>query len=93
MKPSSKDDLTGPECEATRTRVQTALYLIADAAVFAACIIRSGVVVLLLCCIAALRAPAQEDTVTVSAAEFQRLVYSAHLQTQFAEKPELDACL
>ena len=30
---------------------------------------------------------------TISAAEFQRLVYSAHLHTQLAEKPELAACL
>jgi phage gp45-like len=39
------------------------------------------------------RAPAQDDAVTLSAAEFQRLVYSAHLHTQLAEKPELDAAL
>jgi len=39
------------------------------------------------------RAPAQDDTVTISAAEFQRMVYSAHLLTQVAEKPELDASL
>jgi len=35
----------------------------------------------------------QGDTVTISAAEFQRMVYSAHLHTQMAEQPELDASL
>ncbi len=39
------------------------------------------------------RAPAQGDTVTISAAEFQRMVYSAHLLTKLEEKPELDASL
>jgi alpha-tubulin suppressor-like RCC1 family protein len=39
------------------------------------------------------RASAQSDTVTVSAADFQRLVYSAHLHTQLALKPELEASL
>jgi alpha-tubulin suppressor-like RCC1 family protein len=34
-----------------------------------------------------------QDTVTISAAEFQRMVYSAHLLTYLAEKPELDASL
>ena len=33
-----------------------------------------------------------QDTI-ISAAEFQRMVYSGHLLTQFSEKPELDACL
>ena len=41
----------------------------------------------------AARAPAQGDTVTISAAEFQRLVYSAHLHTQLAVKPDLEASL
>jgi hypothetical protein len=44
-------------------------------------------------CFTALPGRAQSDTVTISAAEFQRLVYSAHLHTQLAEKPELDASL
>jgi len=39
------------------------------------------------------RAPAQGDSVTVSAAEFQRMVYASHLLTQMDEKPELDASL
>lgn len=39
-------------------------------------------------------APAQnDDFVTVSAIEFQQLVYSAHLLAQMDEKPELDASL
>ncbi|HRZ56279.1 MAG TPA: hypothetical protein P5525_12575 [Candidatus Paceibacterota bacterium] len=36
---------------------------------------------------------AQEDTVTIGAAEFQRLAYSARLLTQLADQPELDASL
>ncbi len=36
-------------------------------------------------------APAQN--VTISAADFQRMTYSAHLHTQLALKPELGACL
>ena len=36
---------------------------------------------------------AQGGTVTVNAADFQRLVYSAHLHTQLAVKPELEASL
>ena len=43
--------------------------------------------------LAAARVPAQEHSVTVGAAEFQRMVYSAHLLTQLDEKPELDASL
>ncbi len=39
------------------------------------------------------RAPAQGDTVTISAAEFQRMAYSSHLLTTLFEKPELDASL
>ena len=39
------------------------------------------------------RAVAQGDTVTVSAAEFQRMVYSSDLLMQLDEKPELDASL
>ena len=42
---------------------------------------------------ASLHAPPQADAVTISAGEFQRMVYSAHLLTQLAEKPELDAGL
>jgi len=38
-------------------------------------------------------AQAQGDSVTISAAEFQRMVYASHLQTQMDEKPELDASL
>lgn len=38
-------------------------------------------------------ASAQADNVTISAAEFQRMVYSAHLVTQLSDKPELDASL
>ena len=38
------------------------------------------------------RAPAQTN-VTVSAADFQRLVYSADLHAELALKPELEACL
>jgi len=34
-----------------------------------------------------------QDTVTIGAADFQRLTYSAHLHTQLALKPELGACL
>lgn len=36
-------------------------------------------------------APAQDETVTLSAAEFHRLVYSGHVLTEMAHKPELDA--
>ncbi len=36
---------------------------------------------------------AQDDSVRISAAELQRMVYSAHLLTQFETKPELDAGL
>lgn len=39
------------------------------------------------------RTQAQDDPVTISAAGFQRLVYSGHLLTAFYEKPELDASL
>ena len=39
------------------------------------------------------RAPAQNDSVTISSAEFRRMVYSAHLLTQLEEKPELEASL
>lgn len=42
---------------------------------------------------APLPASAQEDAVTISAAEFQRTVYAADLLARFAEKPELDAAL
>ena len=41
----------------------------------------------------ALPGRAQNDTVTIGAAEFQRMVYSGHVLTQFSEKPELDASL
>ncbi|MGA2863507.1 MAG: LamG-like jellyroll fold domain-containing protein [Verrucomicrobiota bacterium] len=41
----------------------------------------------------ALAARAQGESVTVSPADFQRLVYSAHLHTHLALKPELEACL
>jgi hypothetical protein len=44
-------------------------------------------------CLAALPARAQDNNVTVSAADFQSLVYSAQLETQLALKPELGACL
>lgn len=44
-------------------------------------------------CAGLIRVPAQNDAVTISASEFQRTVYSAHLLTQLAEKPELDASL
>ncbi len=44
-------------------------------------------------CLTALPLRAQDNNVTVSAADFQRMVYSAHLQTQLALKPELGACL
>ena len=44
-------------------------------------------------CFTALPGRAQSDTVTISAAEFQRMVYSGHLLTHLAEKPELDASL
>ncbi len=40
-----------------------------------------------------LRVSAQSDTVTISAAEFQRRVYVTHLLTQLDKKPELDASL
>lgn len=46
--------------------------------------------VLVALCLTALPARAQ-DTVTLSAAEFQRLVYSSHVLTEMANKPELDA--
>lgn len=36
---------------------------------------------------------AQNDTVTVSAVEFQRMTYAAHLLTQLTEKPELEVTL
>ncbi len=39
------------------------------------------------------RVAAQGDTITITAPEFQRMVYSAHLMTQIDEKPELEACL
>ena len=39
---------------------------------------------------APLPASAQEDAVTISAAEFQRTVYAADLLARFAEKPELE---
>ena len=39
------------------------------------------------------RGLAQGDSVTVSAAEFQRLVYSGHVLAQMDSKPELDASL
>ena len=42
---------------------------------------------------AALPARAQGNNTTISAADFQRMVYSAHLHTQLALKPELGACL
>ena len=38
-------------------------------------------------------ASAQEQNVTISAAEFQRVVYAADLLTRLPEKPELDAAL
>ena len=44
-------------------------------------------------CLTALPARAQDNNVTISAADFQRMVYSAHLHTQLALKPELGACL
>jgi hypothetical protein len=43
--------------------------------------------------LAALPVRAQDNNVTISAADFQRMVYSAHLHTQLALKPELGACL
>ena len=39
------------------------------------------------------RSFAQADIVSISEAEFQRVTYSAHLLTQLAEKPELEASL
>ncbi len=39
------------------------------------------------------RAPAQNSSVTISPAEFQRRVYAAHLMTQLDAQPELDASL
>lgn len=44
-------------------------------------------------CFSGLSGRAQDDTVTISAAEFQRMVYSGHLLTTFFQKPELDASL
>lgn len=38
-------------------------------------------------------APAQDGAVTITAADFQRMVYSAHLLSKITEKPELDAGL
>ncbi|MGA2750043.1 MAG: hypothetical protein ABSG59_14820 [Verrucomicrobiota bacterium] len=38
-------------------------------------------------------ASAQDNSVTISAGDFQRMVYSAHLQSRLALKPELGACL
>ena len=37
--------------------------------------------------------PGRSQDVAISAAEFQRMVYSGHLLTVMDEKPELDACL
>jgi hypothetical protein len=37
--------------------------------------------------------PGRAQNVTVTAAEFQRLVYSGHVLTHLSEKPELYACL
>ena len=51
-----------------------------------------ALVVSLMCCLAP-RVVAQSDTVTVTAPEFQRMVYSAQLHTQLALKPELEASL
>src|ERR1017187_9916444 len=44
-------------------------------------------------CLAALPARAQSEGVTLGMGDFQRLVYSAHLHTQLALKPELQASL
>ena len=53
----------------------------------------TALVAALALCLPALPARAQSDTITNSAAEFQRMVYSAHLLTQFSEKPDLNASL
>jgi Regulator of chromosome condensation (RCC1) repeat len=44
-------------------------------------------------CLTALPARAQNNNVTISAADFQRMVYSAHLYSELTLKPELGACL
>lgn len=56
---------------------------------------RGLVAVIASCCVVIFttRALAQDETVTISAAEFQRIVYSAHLLTQLDAKPELDLSL
>lgn len=60
-----------------------------------ACIARNPVALLCFFALFAswLKAPAQEHSVAMNAAEFQRVVYSAHLLTSLDEKPELDAGL
>jgi alpha-tubulin suppressor-like RCC1 family protein len=42
-------------------------------------------------CLTTFPSQAQNDTVTISAGEFHRLVYSSHVLTEMANKPELDA--
>ncbi|HEX5399834.1 MAG TPA: hypothetical protein VFY06_12390, partial [Verrucomicrobiae bacterium] len=44
-------------------------------------------------CLSALPVRAQDNNVTISAPDFQSLVYSAHLETQLGLKPGLGACL
>ena len=50
-------------------------------------------IALLILFTAAAHAPAQDTSVTLSAAEFQRQVYAAHLHTELTLKPELEASL
>ncbi len=59
------------------------------------CIIHSALAFLaaLALCFTALPARAQDNNVTISAADFQRMVYSAQLEAQLDLKPELGACL
>ena len=42
-------------------------------------------------CLSVLPGRAQDDSVTITAEEFHRLVYSGHVLTEMAHKPELDA--
>jgi alpha-tubulin suppressor-like RCC1 family protein len=59
-------------------------------------ILHAGLIAMIAACCVLIfptRGFAQNDTVTISAAEFQRIVYSAHLLTQLDARPELDASL
>lgn len=55
-------------------------------------VLSTAFVAALTLCLAPL-APAQDDGVTISAAEFQRFVYAGHVLTQMDAQPELDASL